>query len=191
MARVTQKTLNLVLAGLLATGATVVSAQCWTDRPLHHPSHMELDGCMPHKGIPPCLRGDSHPCIDKKEGYRPHGREFRHEYSGLSFEDRQILLTGKLKLSEAQKSYWDTYSKALEALHQVSPIKPSAQMTQQERLELRVERLKERVAKTEQLAKARSDLLKQLTPEQIEVLESFEHRGARRHYPAPRVSGSL
>ncbi|WP_290116227.1 Spy/CpxP family protein refolding chaperone, partial [Turicimonas muris] len=91
---------------------------------------------------------------------------------------------------------WNNYSAAIDALHaqrNANQQAPGWQLSQEQRLEARVARLQQQLEATQNLIKARAELVKVLTPEQVKVLEALEskshfrgHRGPRHHGFAPQ-----
>lgn len=95
-----------------------------------------------------------------------------------SFQERKDFLLDSLQLNDSQKSAWDNYSSAVDALHSLrqSKIPQGPQLDRQKFLEERAARLQKSADATQALLKARAELLKVLTPEQAKTLEMIENR---------------
>lgn len=96
----------------------------------------------------------------------------------FSLEDRKNLMLGALNLTDAQKPAWTAYSAAIDGVHNLRGPKPQLDqnLDHQAFLQQRAERLQKSLEATQNLIKARADLLKVLTPEQVKVLDAMETR---------------
>lgn len=92
-----------------------------------------------------------------------------------NYQDRKTYMLGALNLSDNQKSAWNNYSQAIDAVHNArsnQQLDPNA--SRQDRLNARIDSLKDQTAALEALTKARNEFVKVLSPEQVAVLDQFE-----------------
>lgn len=143
---------------------------------------------------PPCVKGAP------GWGYRhhPHFYDGPRHFHGpralpprMPFEDRLAFLRGSVQPKDAQLPQWNSYEEALIAAHDVKKNlpPPGPEATQQQRLEARIALKKAEVDALENVAKARAELVKVLTPEQIFVLEKIEAKPRKPFDRRPRVAG--
>ena len=184
MNKASQLLLKGSLIGSLALLATAASAQ-WVPGP---GCGMGMMGPGPNCGAPCYGTYNGAPC------YFGQGNQMRGPAVG--YQDRKLYLLGSLNLNDSQKPAWNNYSAAIDALHaqrNANQQAPGWQLSQEQRLEARVARLQQQLEATQNLIKARAELVKVLTPEQVKVLEALEskshfrgHRGPRHHGFAPQ-----
>lgn len=98
-----------------------------------------------------------------------------------SYEQRKVYLRGLLNLTDAQKPAFDAYIAAADEAHNLrGQFKFDPNASRQDQLNARIENQKVRLAALEKVAQARTDLVKALSAEQLQALESFEARSHKR-----------
>lgn len=168
-------TVGLALATSLASAQWVPSGMpCNPNRfgPQHH--HWQFNGQdCPNVACPNAreFRG--------KRGVPPCASQNYQRAPRLNFEERKALLLGSLDLNDSQKSAWKNYSNAVDQMHDKKRPNYKDGMSRQELLQERANVLKARLQNVENLIKARAELLKVLTPEQVSIFEKLETRGHR------------
>lgn len=145
------------------------------------------------RGVPPCVAGTPgfHP--RHHHGFRGGPGQFQGPRAlppRQTLEDRLTYLRGAIKPTDAQVPQWTKYEEAITVAHSVKKL-PSLgpEATVQEKIEARAALKKAEAEALENLAKARAELVKVLTPEQIFVLEKMEnraHHSGKIHKPINR-----